>query len=188
MNAFSAFHYIVHIVFINSLQLAKFSKIMRKIVLNIFRNYTLLKLFFASFTLYLLYEEFLTFFVKKPTYTSSSKVKIVPQDFPSITICPFPSWDLEGLNKFHYANWFDYAKGTTSNSTIFGWSGIRSEINPETVLNQISIIKNQTECPFTLVKLRLEKKEKFIKVKFRLTSLYYSSGRCCKVSKTSTTV
>ena len=155
--------------------------VMWSILLNILRNFTLLKLFFALFTSYLLYEEFFTFFVKKPTYTSSSKVKIGPQDFPDITICPFPSWDHQEMLRLRYANSFEYSKGTTHNSTMFGWSGNTSEINPESVLDKISIIKHPTECPFTRVKMRSEEKEKSVNLKFQLTNLYHSRGRCCKV-------
>ena len=83
---------------------------MRKKVLSLFRNFALIKLFFALLTSYLLYEEFITFWIEKPTYTSSSKVKIAPQDFPDITICPFPSWNQQELLKLGYSQSFEYSK------------------------------------------------------------------------------
>ena len=83
---------------------------MKKKVLSIFRNFALIKLFFALLTSYLLYEEFITFWIEKPTYTSSSKVKIAPMDFPDITICPFPSWNQQELLKLGYSQSFEYSK------------------------------------------------------------------------------
>ena len=51
-------------------------KIMRRRILSIFRNFALVKLFFALLTSYLLYEELFTFWIEKPTFSSSSKIKI----------------------------------------------------------------------------------------------------------------
>ena len=146
-----------------------------------FRNFALIKLFFALLTSYLLYEELFTFWIEKPTYTSSSKVKIGPQDFPDITICPFPSWNQQELVELGYAQSFEYSKGKLDESTMFGWSGNSTGISPENVFDKISILKNQTECPFTRVMMRSEGREIFNEVKFKLTSLYHPSGRCCKV-------
>ena len=153
-----------------------------KKILNVFRNFGLIKLFFALLTSYLLYEEMYNFWIEKPTYTSSSKVKIGTKDFPDITICPFPSWNQQELIKLGYSQSFEYSKGVIHESTtMFGWSGNSSENNIEMVFDKISILKNQTECPFTRVMMRTDGQEKFINLEFQLTSLYHPSGRCCKV-------
>ena len=145
------------------------------------RNFAIVKLFFAVFTSFLLYEEFFTFWIEKPTYTSSSNVEIGPKDFPDITICPFPSWNQQELKKIGYVHSFDYSKGMLRDSAMFGWSGNLTESSPESVLEQISIFKNQTECPFSRVMMRSEGREIFKTVEFKLTSLFHPRGRCCKV-------
>ena len=146
------------------------------------KNFALIKFSFALFTSYLLYEEFFTFLIEKPTHTSSSKVKVGPQDYPDITICPFPSWNQEELKKLGYVQNFHYSKGRLHESTMFGWSGNSTEISLESVIDQISILKNQTECPLTRVLMRSEDKEKFLKVEFKLTSMKHPDGRCCQVN------
>ena len=154
---------------------------MKKKIICIFKNFALIKLFFALLTSYLLYQEFVTFWIDKPTYTSSSKVRIGPQDFPDITICPFPSWNQQELVKLGYSQSFEYSKGKLHESTMFGWSENSTGISIESVFDRISILKNKTECPFTRVMMRSEGKEIFSQVEFKLTSLYHPSGRCCKV-------
>ena len=149
--------------------------------LNIFKNFALMKIFFALFTSFLLYNELITFWIEKPTYTSSSKVKIAPHDFPDITICPFPSWNLQEMLKLGYGQSFEYSKGHIANTPMTGWSGNTTENTPESVIEKISILKNHTECPFTRAKMITEGKAKFIPLEFVLTSLYHPSGRCCKV-------
>ena len=142
-------------------------------------NFAFIKLFFALFTSFLLYEEFFTFLIEKPTHTSSSKVKVGPKDYPDITICPFPSWNPEELRKLGYGNSFDYSKGTLE-STMIGWSGNSTE-TVDSVIDKISILKNQTDCPFTRVLMRSKDKEKFLQVEFKLTSMKHPVGRCCQV-------
>ena len=149
--------------------------------LSIFRNFALMKIFFVLFTSFLLYNELITFWIEKPTYTSSSKVKMAPQDFPDITICPFPSWNMQEMLKLGYAHSFDYSMGYLANTSMTGWSGNATEDTSEIVIEKISILKNQTECPFTRAKMITEGKAKFIPLEFVLTSLYHPSGRCCKV-------
>ena len=154
---------------------------MKNIIIDIFRNFAVIKLFFVLFTSFLLYEEFFTFWVEKPTHTTSSKVVTGPKDFPDITICPFPSWNQQELVNLGYLNMFDYSKGKLHESPMFGWSGNSTGISLESVIDKISILKNQTECPFTRVKMWSEGREIFKEVEFKLTSLYHPSGRCCKV-------
>ena len=151
---------------------------MKRKIICMFRNFALIKLFFALLTSYLLYEEFFTFWIEKPTYTSSSKVKIGPQDFPDITIS---SWNQQELVKLGYAQSFEYSKGKLHGSTMFGWSGNSTGNSLENVFDKISILKNQTECPFTRFMLKSEGRDTFSAVEFKLTSLYHPNGRCCKV-------
>ena len=46
---------------------------MKEKLTSMLENFALIKLFFALFTSFLLYEEFFTFLIEKPTHTSSSK-------------------------------------------------------------------------------------------------------------------
>ena len=155
---------------------------MKMKIIDIFRNFAIIKLFFVLFTSFLLYEEFFTFWVEKPTHTSSSKVVIGPKDFPDITICPFPSWNQQELVKLGYGQSFEYSKGKLYESAMFGWSGNSTGIPLESVFDKISILKNQTECPFTRILLRSKGREIFKELEFKLTPLCHPSGRCCKVS------
>ena len=107
----------------------KYTKIILKESL---KDYTILKLLLASLTAYLLYEELYVFSVEKPTYTSSAKkltgllmcnmhlytnsascngnIVLEPDDYPDITLCPFPSYNLPNLRKYGYMDWMWYAK------------------------------------------------------------------------------
>ena len=104
-----------------------------------------------------------------------------PQDFPDITICPFPSWNQPELIKLGYGQSFKYSKGLLDGSNLIGWSGNVTGSSPETVIDKVSTIQNQTECPITSVLMRSNGKEKFVQLHFQLTSLFHPSGRCCKV-------
>ena len=48
---------------------------------TILGNYGMLKLIIATFTVYLLYEEFYVFLIEKPTYTSSGKLDTGIQEY-----------------------------------------------------------------------------------------------------------
>ena len=77
----------------------------------------------AVLTFYLLYEDFQLFF-SKPTYTSNSESKLQPKNFPSIILCPFPTFDQEELLKIGYEDGYDYAKGKIEGSNLNSWIGI----------------------------------------------------------------
>ena len=99
-----------------------------KCVKKIFGNNIILKLTFASLTAFLLFEEFYVFFIVKPTYTTSAKLQIGlkilhpsvvgmqiinvtgPDDYPDITLCPFPSYNQPNLLNHGYGHSFEYAK------------------------------------------------------------------------------
>ena len=98
-----------------------------KYLRRLWKDHIILKLFFSALTAYLLYEEFYVFFVEKPTYTSSAKLTIgkyrifdipflpsifllEPEDYPDITLCPFPSYNQPKLESYGYGQSFEYAK------------------------------------------------------------------------------
>ena len=71
-----------------------------------------LKLFFLAFSLFLFFEELYTFFVVKPTLTSSSKRnKNDKVDFPQILLCPEPSVDMKAIKSLGYTGIDFYIMG-----------------------------------------------------------------------------
>ena len=90
---------------------------------NIGICHNFLKLTFAVLTSYLLYEEFYSFLIRKPTHTSSAKIKTTPEDFPDVTICPFPSYNQPELIALGYGQSYEFAKGILHNSKLKGWRG-----------------------------------------------------------------
>lgn len=48
------------------------------------------------------------------------------------------------------------------------------------VIQSVSIIRRVEECPMTSVKMLGDNREKFVKIKFRLTGMFHPNGKCCK--------
>ena len=86
-------------------------------------SHVLIKSTIAGLTSYLLYEELFTFLIRKPTHTSSAKIRTSTEDFPDVTICPFPSYNQPELITLGYGQSYEYAKGVIDKSTLSGWSG-----------------------------------------------------------------
>ena len=107
-----------------------------------------LKLIFLSFALLLLLEELYTFFVLKPTLTSSSKRNInYKVDFPQILLCPEPSVDITALKSLGYSNIDLYVTGMEEiDNGSLGFAGNNSQ-SVEEVSEKISVIKSIEDCP-----------------------------------------
>ena len=130
-------------------------------------SHGLLKITFAVLTSYLLYEEFYIFLIRKPTHSSSAKIKTSSEDFPDVTICPFPSYNQPELIALGYGQSYEFAKGILHNSNLKGWRGNISGVqidfyqnlkvmtqiiqgsSPEAVIKKVSMIRNVKECPET---------------------------------------
>ena len=142
----------------------------------------LLKLVFALLTLYLLCNELNVFFFEKPTYSSSSKKDIEPEDFPSITICAYPGFSNQELKNHGYEQSYKYQIGDVEGTNKVGWIGnLTVNSTYEIVADKISTIESVQDCPST--RAVLEDKGGYIKtvsVLFELTSPLHPNGKCCR--------
>ena len=123
---------------------------------------------------YLLTDEFVNF-SSKPTYSSITIEKLKPKNFPVITVCPVPGFDLEKVSKYGYKSIYQFQRGEIEGKTK-GWSGNSSSPVGD-VVQDIVIYKSSKDCP--VVKARFEGKPDFEQLKSNLTNLVYSLGRCC---------
>ena len=64
---------------------------------NWFLNFGLLKLFVFFFVFYLLFEEFVSYFLVKPTQSSIGETNLIPEHNPKILICMTPAYEVDGF-------------------------------------------------------------------------------------------
>ena len=94
-----------------------------KRIFPLFKDYRILKFCFLLLTVYLLAEEFISYFILKPTLTSLSQEKLKPSHFPELMICPIPSFDLSALQGLGYEHSYDYTLGVSVYYQSDGWIG-----------------------------------------------------------------
>ena len=116
------------------------------------QDFRILKLAFIMMTAYLLYEEFLLFFVTRPTVTSFTEEKLTPASFPEITICSDNGFNQEWLNIYGYDDSFQYKKGLPRDKSYIGWFGHQAStpVDREGFLRDISHIRTSEDCPHLL--------------------------------------
>ena len=102
-----------------------------------------------------------------------------PQDYPDITICPFPSYDQPQMLSQGYGQSFEYAKGILNGRNVKGWSGNGSKAVDE-IIEDISILKSPEDCPLTRVVLLHSNSENFVPIQMKLTRVMHPGGRCCQ--------
>ena len=68
----------------------------------ILKDYRLLKIVFIVFGSLLIFSEFYTSWVIRPTYTSTSKRNIESRDFPEILLCPKPAINIDAAHTEGY--------------------------------------------------------------------------------------
>ena len=134
----------------------------------------------------MLLEELYTFFVSKPTLTSSTKRKYKKEDVPEILICPEPSIDIKALKSlgysskdFYYAGFGDLERG------YLGWGGNESK-STEEVSKQISTIKSVEDCAIQNKSFLIYSSEEnndfiFKNLKFKLRNALYPHHICCEL-------
>ena len=141
------------------------------------KDYRLLKIIFTILTLYLIFDNFYTYLVLKPTYTSHEKRALNTDDFPEIILCPQPSIDLNALKSLGYDGPSSYFHGKQSGRSK-GWGN-----NPDDIKNIsliVSALKSVENCEHPSSRIGLmDLKE--IKVKFNLTAALHPHHICCKV-------
>ena len=152
-----------------------------KKVLIIFKDHRLLKFSFVLLTGYLLFDELLLFFSSKPTLTTQIQTSLQTKHFPEAVICSSPSYDQARLSSLGYEHSHDFSLGVIDGEHLRGWSGNQSDQTVGNILNQVSIIKTEDDCPS--VKVKFQRKGKIIKSKLslKLTRPVYPHGRCCQI-------
>ena len=152
-----------------------------KKLLIIFKDHRLLKLSFILLTVYLLFDELILFFSTKPTLTTQVQTSLQTNQFPEALICSSPAFDQEKLISMGYEHSHDYILGILDGEFLHGWSGNQSDVSIEKILQDISVMKTEEDCPSA--KVKFEEKGKIIKSKLSLilTRPMYPHGRCCKI-------
>ena len=116
----------------------------------LFRDYGLFKIMFISFTSYLIVEQFYTFVVVKPTYSSKMRRDLDLEDLPEIFLCPQPAINIDVARSKGYLGLHEYFHGIGPNwlfgSEQLGWGGNNSE-SVKNVSQEIASMKTIENCP-----------------------------------------
>ena len=106
----------------------------------LWKDHKYLKIFFLLLTLLVLFQEFVVFFIEKPTLTTVTKSQMGPDNLPVVLICPDPATDLSFLLTKGYPDTFHYQ--------VAEWSTSMSRTLPRNCWRQLSYaIKNQLGHP-----------------------------------------
>ena len=117
----------------------------------IYQDFRIIKLVFIVMTSYLLYEELVVFFIKRPTVTSFTEEELTSASFPEIMICSNNGFSPEWLNIYGYDDSFQYRKGLPRDKSFIGWFGHQpSTLDRESFLRNISHIRTVEDCPHLL--------------------------------------
>ena len=149
------------------------------------KEYKLLKAIFLLIASYLIFEEVYICFVLKPTFTSSTRRNIKPEDFPEIILCPVPPIDVKAARSRGYDGMDYYYLGLEyfdvmgRQSRSIGWSGYNRSESVKIVSEKISTIKSVDDCP---LKSYLWYDEGHVQhIKYNLSKALYPYHVCCKV-------
>ena len=151
----------------------------------LWKDHKYLKIIFIFLTGFVLFEEMVVFFIDKPTLTTIIKSGLEPQHFPEILLCPDPALDLSVLLPRGYQDGYHYQIGVTGNDThyeYYRWSGNLSE-NVEDIVNDVSVLRSEEDCPMTFVWWNDDEKLKYEVVNTTLTRALFPNHRCCRVLK-----
>ena len=118
-------------------------------------------------------------FLDKPTHVSNFYIKMEPRHFPVTTICPIPSFNQSGLNEHGYDDSYFYAKGQLNDHNMMSWSGLTNNI--EKVLDDISILKTEDNCPGVEVVFEEDGYENIRNLSSKLTRAFHPYGKCCEI-------
>ena len=154
----------------------------------LFRDYGLFKIMFISFTSYLIVEQFYTFVVVKPTYSSKMRRDLDLEDLPEIFLCPQPAINIDVARSKGYLGLHEYFHGIGPNwlfgSEQLGWGGNNSE-SVKNVSQEIASMKTIENCPVKDSAFWYKDKDKksimFESVQYNLSRVLYPNHICCKV-------
>ena len=133
-------------------------------------------------TVFLIYQEFFTFVVTKPT-TSSIEVKpLETTDLPEIVVCLQPSFNSTVLKEYGYSTTDFYSRGLQNYSEFIGWNG--GKVNRKAsweILEDALFVKENTKL-ITSAAWFSTKNPNLQHVKIELKTLAYPYGRCFSIS------
>ena len=147
------------------------------------KDHKYLKIIFIFLTGFVLFEELVVFLFDKPTLTTVVKTEMTPEHFPEVLVCPDPPIDLSLVLPRGYQDGYHYQLGITGNDTNYQaylWSGNRSE-NVEKIVNEITLLQSEEDCPMTVVWWNENEKLGFEVVNVSLTRALFPNHRCCRV-------
>ena len=143
----------------------------------------LLKLGFITVTLLLLYKEFATFFVEKPTMRVQETDVLSKETAPNVLVCAEPPFDTEVLEEHGYTELYRYALGVLGPAKrneefkVTGWAG-NGTANSTDLLTQLSVLKSEHYVgAYEILKF-----PNFTFAKRRVTYPTYPLGKCVHVS------
>ena len=146
-------------------------------------NHRFLKFVFIILASYLILDEFYKYIVIKPTYTSSTKRNMRPDDTPEIILCPDSAINISVLNSKGYDGYREYFWGMGPNNKFIGWGGNNSE-DVEKVSEDISTLKTTDDCPQTNENqfwyVNDDKSLAYDVIRFELSKSLYPNSVCCK--------
>ena len=101
---------------------------------------------------YLLFNEFLTFLIIKPTQTSLELTPLTKKYFPAVIVCPDPAFNLTALkNEDYKSEWrvftgntgahFDINSRNTSNVIL--WGG-KNNVTQKKLLEKVALADNSS--------------------------------------------
>ena len=151
------------------------------------KDFRLLKFAFIIFASYLIFEEFYTYLVVKPTYTTTIKRYLKHEDFPEILLCPQPAIDVDAAKSKGYGKgiqqfFYGVLDGEVRNNTIT-WTGNGSE-EVKKVSDEVASIKSVEDCPFGNESIMWFKNDDiwFVElINFKLSKALFPFHICCKV-------
>ena len=151
----------------------------------LWKDHKYLKIFFIILTLIVLFQEFVLFFIEKPTLTRVTKSKMGPDNFPVVLICPDPATDISFLMTKGYPDTFHYHVGITANDTtesvLSRWSGNGLE-NVEEIAMNSSVFKTTEDCPAMQVWWNENNQFGNEYLQFTITRAMFPNHRCCRAS------
>ena len=147
------------------------------------KDFRIIKLLFLAMTLYLLCDELLLFFLKRPTVISFAEKPLGLNSFPEIVICSKSGFHQKSLELLGYDGALNYRRGTPRDNSFIGWFGSQPSAldrDRDSFLRNISDIKTLEDCPDLLANFVLNGTFVTRNFSFSLTRAVYPHGQCCR--------
>ena len=147
------------------------------------KDYRALNAVFTILALYLVADEFYTYWVRKPTYSSTGQRKLSSEDFPAFLLCPEPLIDINYVKARGYRGPLGYFWGQIIDlqQIEIGWTGNKSE-DVEEIFQEVSILKSTLDClDVERSKVYYEDHEEEGSLHVEITKALYPNHMCCQV-------